>query len=154
MADHITKIGAARMLRGAELLTGVPRRLFNMSSWYIGAIKHVGDHRNPKIHDSPRVKCRSAACALGWMANDPWFRRKGLRLTVDLEDFQFAKDTNEPIVNGDVKYKNTSGMCAAMQFFDISLNAAIALFGERHYGRTPKQVATHLRRFVETGTTP
>lgn len=153
MADHITKIGAERMLRGAELLDSIPKRLFDMDSIYEAQAHHIGDRRNPKMHDSPKVKCRSRACVLGWMGSDPWFRNRGLKLMVDIEEIESAKRWGATVF-GDIYYKGLDGFDAAAEFFGIDYEDVERLFevsSMNESGSTPKQVAAAMRRFVKTG---
>ena len=147
---HVTERGAERLLRGADLMETVSRRLFNRFHWYRASVNHVGrDLRRPVMHDSPIVDCRSTACALGHMASDPWFRRRGLRLNINPEMLSFAKETRDSVY-AEVWYRDFPGLYAASEFFDISMDHSRGLFG-RHGPTTPKQVAVSLRRFVRSG---
>lgn len=144
--DHITKRGAERLLKGAELLEGVPRRMFDMRYWYAARSNHVGPIKNPQMHDSPNIECRTTACAGGWMASNPWFRQRGLKLKIKQRALEYE--------NADVVYNDLNGSEALAEFFEIDRVAAYTLFvdlASYHGNSTPKQVAKRIRKFVKTG---
>lgn len=72
-----------------------------------------GNHRHP---------CGTAACAVGWMAQDPWHNRQGLRLGID-ED-----GTLQPFCRN-YENKILAGWNAVEAYFQISRKEARSLFG-------------------------
>lgn len=127
MKKHHTE----RLLRLADLLDGVRPRLFNLGYWYDGPGKYHG-----KMHDAKKPECRTVACAAGWAACDPWFKKRGLSLSKD----------NSP------RYRGKVGFRAVRSFFGINEDDAGRLFmasASPAYTKTrPRTVAMRIRRFV------
>jgi hypothetical protein len=122
-----------RLLKLADFIWSkqhkVPRQRFYYGSW-------VGEDWK----GSPTLDCGTTACALGWAATMPTFRRLGLRLT--------------PFVIDDEITVNETLESRGAEVFGLSLNEFDALFvpgGEYNPLRaraTPKQVADRIRAFV------
>jgi hypothetical protein len=125
-----------RLLKLADFLDTLPRERFDYSTW-------VGmDWKGAQ-----NLSCGTKACALGWAATIPEFRRLGLRLSPYRE-----------VIN--VKTGAEHSNAAAQHTFGLTESEARLLFegvdmteGEYHIvlrsEATPKQVATHIRRFVK-----
>lgn len=102
----------------SEFLTTVPRKQFSMQVW--------------KREDA----CGTAACAAGWAASIPSFRRAG-----------FGLERNSYSVYSVPVFQGRASMEAVRAFFSLTRSAAEYLFG--HYDtRTPKQEAKVLRVYV------
>jgi hypothetical protein len=132
------KVGNARLLKLADFLETVPRKHFNYNRW-------VGDGWDGESTDL--VSCGTTACALGWAATMPAFRRLGLRLYRDPEgmDGVCLKAAGDPY-NGSPIYAAD----AAEEIFAVQGNEFDYLFtpSEGEEDATPKQVAKKIRRFV------
>jgi hypothetical protein len=95
------------------------------------------------------LSCGTTACALGWAAAMPEFRRLGLRL--------IAYDPEHPEGGGTVRDIETGAedQDAAVRVFGLDSLGACELFLPGPGGdfpkadATPKQVAKHIRRFVK-----
>ena len=124
-----------RLLRLADLLDGVRPRMFNLGTWYTASEKRFGQY-----HDSDNPDCRTVACAIGWAASDPWFRRRGLRLVLGQCGY------TEPV------FKTKRGWTACEHLFGLDPLNAVFLFMAECYsaeGRTqPRTVAKRIREFV------
>ena len=118
----MTKRSRERLLRLAGLLDTVPVEHFNLSTW--------AETWRP---------CETAGCAVGWAAADPWFRRRGLRLSGGAWPY--------PVFRDEVGFE------AVEAFFGLTRREAAHLFVYSSYrsgiGTRPKTVANRIRRFVE-----
>lgn len=145
-----------RLLKLAAFLDKLPPERFNFNVW-------VGD----TWKETQDLSCGTSACAMGWAATMPEFRKLGVRLckrgglgivAMDIADIGYIK----------------GGCNVAEHLFEISEKEAEHLFvpherenedydygydddddddlGDR-LGRkaTPKEVAAHIRAFVERG---
>jgi hypothetical protein len=133
-----------RLLKLADFLTALPRKRFDYGVWVGHDWKGAAD-----------LSCGTTACALGWAATMPEFRRLGLVLNPESGVFE------GPIVNR--KHDASGPTDAAMVTFGLDYDEATYVFHPEspppyrlpHLPRgpeidaTPKQVATHIRRFVK-----
>lgn len=133
-----------RLLKLADFLEKLPRKRFDYSTW-------VGS----SWEGAPDLSCGTTACALGWAATMPEFRRLGLRLEKPL-DREVGYITNRKL---DALYPSV----AAVATFGISEEEEQYLFEGKatlegfpdppsQWDATPKQVAAHIRRFVKQRT--
>lgn len=120
-------VGQKRLLKLADYLETVPRKLFNMDCW--------GVERT----------CGTTGCALVHACFIPSFRRAGLRfLENELYD-------NEPQYYF-VEYKGLGNEYAAQSFFELNYAETTHIFYNYGEGNpTPKQWAKRIRTFVEKG---
>jgi hypothetical protein len=113
--------------------------------------KLMKENEGKPSHDFKKnrpIHCRTTACALGWAASIPSFRRAGFKLLMQRS------------VDGEVQYilhyKGEKYFSAACEFFDIILNDAYLLFSPDHYKlkdrSNPKIVAKHIRQFIKEQT--
>lgn len=135
-----------RLLKLAAFLEALPRKSFDYTHW-------AGVGFKGKLTTS----CGTTACALGWAAAIPSFRRLGLRLT---DPDPYGWRTVQDIRSG-ARHFN-----AAIDVFCLTMPEAEYLFtpDEPNYGyfsfdssgledapgdsATPRQVAKHIRAFV------
>lgn len=117
-------VGNKRLLKLAAFLRTVPRRRFDYSTWIGEDWKGAQD-----------LSCGTTACAMGWAATMPEFRRLGLRL-----------DEGVPSLDG-----NGDGFDAAQELFGLELSESIDLFApdDGEANATPKQVAKKIEQFVK-----
>ena len=129
------KIHARRLLKLADFLAGLPKERFFYGSW-------VGADWKGK----PDLSCGTTACALGWAAAMPAFRRLGLTLKGRrrIDGWKFpalADDRGEP---------DGQTLRAAEKVFGLDLTGFQRLFvpsfDDRHM--PARQVATRIRKFV------
>lgn len=124
-----------RLLKLIDFMDKLPRsatKHFYMGCWF----KHNADHDHgigEYITKDALEHCGTTACALGWAAIVPGFKKAGLRVPAQA----FGP---EPIT-------------AAVKFFEIDDDQAYALFNPGRYGSspvpdTPKQWAKRARRLV------
>lgn len=123
-----------RLLKLADKLETVPRKKFDMSTWW-----------------EKREECGTVACAAGWGCTIPSFRRAGFHIRRPHNIVQFA-----PIQKRDLKNKHCKDACpqdlhACAEFFGILYGEAYELFMNDAYDKspTPKVVAKKIRRFVK-----
>ena len=117
-----------------------------MNSWYTTPAE--GYRR-------PEMKCGTTACALGWMALDPWFRRRGLALKVRKTSIEDAIDLGDEF-QGTIYYRKHEAEVAAACFFGISYDDARELFIDSMYlycsgYPSPRDIAKLIRHYVATG---
>ena len=141
----LSKKAVRRLTKLIEYMESLPREAhehFNMGMWFY----HDGvDHDHNISGDITRKhlnKCGTVACALGWAATVPEFRRAGLVMTSSLGTPELRDMTTG--------MSGPWGAAAAAEFFDIGLEQAIYLFGGRTGPRaginTQKQWARFARR--------
>lgn len=135
------KITHERLLHLADFLEKLPPGRFNYHHW-------VGD--DWKGHQD--LSCGTTACALGWAATMPEFRKLGLQLSwspdrlnrplVKLETDQTARFWESPVN-------------AAMEVFGLTSDEVGYLFtpeeGAEDYNYSPLEVAFKIRQWVKTG---
>ena len=111
-----------RLLRLArDILPNVPEEKFNLKTW----------------------KCGSAACAVGWAASDPQFKKEGFKLYSGL----FGPDDNRQVFTP--SYGDLGGWSAVEKFFGIDFDHAQYLFSDEAYGSATKEhVIQRIEEFV------
>jgi hypothetical protein len=116
--------GNRRLLKLAAFLRTLPRRRFNYGHW-------VGDD----WAGAQDLSCGTTACALGWAATMPTFRRLGLSLT--------------PVGEPGLKGVAGGAFDAAAQLFGLH-GEQYSLFAPDYEEEdaTPKQVARKIEQFV------
>lgn len=140
-----------RLLKLADFLDALPRKRFNYEVW-------VGQD----WQGAPDLSCGTTACALGWAATMPEFRRLGLKL--DRSDRDPASGFIAPWMSGGTVKLPTGevGEEAAAEVFGLTFDEACYLFDpstDLYYAEsaplspdehaTAKRVARHIRQFVE-----
>lgn len=121
-------MNSARLMYLAEkILPAVPRGQLKMETW----------------------TCGTAACAVGWAAQDPHFNELGLKLVLN----SHSRVIQVPM------YKIYHSWVAVAEFFDISEPQAMFLFSRFSYEETlkdltPYTVSTRLLRFANDTLTP
>ncbi len=135
-----------RLLRLATFLKTVPKERFDFSHW----VGRGWDGRQD-------LSCGTTACALGWAATIPFFRRLGLRLARYGENIGY-------VTCGDGTSPYWASVAAAQMVFGLNYdevefifipNGWIGEIGETCRGEiglardaTPREVARHIERFV------
>lgn len=117
------RTGMKRLLKLADYLKTVPKERFDMS-------RVVGDSWGGKQD----LSCGTSACAMGWAATMPTFRRLGLRLGGGFDVFIKGFDSWD---------------MAAEELFNIDDNDVEALFGPQSPAQTPTAKAVQIRKFVK-----
>ena len=120
-----------RLLKLADFLDNLPPKRFNYAYWVSNTNYEV-----PTFNE-----CGTVGCALGWATTIPSFKKLGLKM-----------DTNEPFISG------AYGLMAGAYLFGISFFEAKYLFVPMQwlnvlpigpdFNTSPKEVANHIRRFV------
>ena len=123
-------MNAERLLKVCEVLSKVPAKKFDLAIWIDRDRDNYG-----------KGTCGTVACAIGWAAQDPWFKRRGLRLN----------EYDLPKVRG---FDNTPTWDAISAFFDIDVYEVQYLFLSAHYvhyDKTTKyEVIERIKKFVAT----
>lgn len=132
------KVSDARLLKLAAFLKNLPRKRFDYTSW-------VGEG----FKGAPDLSCGTTACALGWAATMPEFKRLGLYIKVEKgfdsdglpEVYGYPALKRERCIEGD----------AGQVIFGLDSHEAYFLFhpmsGESN--ATPKYVARKIEAFVK-----
>lgn len=125
-------IGMRRLLVLARFLRRLPRRRFDYGTW-------TGDDWK----GSQTLRCGTTACALGWAATMPIFRRAGLHIN----------NWGDPQLGHGNPFRHATGTSAAEKLFHLHDFEADHLFlpGEGELKATPKQVAQKIEAFVKRG---
>jgi hypothetical protein len=134
-----------RLLKVARILDSVPEEKFDLRHW----------KRSPFPWEP---ECGTVACAVGWAASDPGFKRAGLSVSMDrygAGEIWFRKHLEGLQENllGKNAFLNWE---AVTEFFGISRDEAFGLFSHASYVEDededtlvgPKRVATKIRKFV------
>lgn len=135
--------GNKRLLLLADFLEKLPRKRFDYSSWVGEGWQGASD-----------LSCGTTACALGWAAVMPEFRRLGLRLVKGERDVLGCMVMNHHVLN---KKTGSEGEDAAIEVFGLTWEQSCFVFNPSYSyfdamspdaNATPKQVARHIRKFV------
>jgi hypothetical protein len=129
----LSKLAVRRLTKLAEFMAKLPKsanKHFDMTHWF----QHDGLHQH-KIGNVLTRKdlqhCGTAACAFGWAATIPEFRKAGL--------------TVKTRAVGDAMRGTIS--TGPAKFFGLSIDESDALFFAFDI-KTPKQWAKHCRKFL------
>lgn len=125
------RVGNRRLLKLASFLRTLPRKRFDYTTW-------VGED----WQGAQDLSCGTTACALGWAATMPAFRRLGVRLK------KRAWGGGQVALRG----LHRGSIEVAMYIFALDHHEAHHLFtpeGKEGDGTTPKQVAKKIERFVK-----
>lgn len=127
-----TQTSHRRLLKLASFLDKLPRKRFDYTRW-------VGDDWD----DKQDLSCGTTACALGWAAAMPEFRRLGLCLT--------GRGTPEGTYVGlrgqDCMFTPLRAATAVFGIFEIDAEWLFQPQEEEDFA-TPKYVARKIRKFV------
>lgn len=134
----LSKLAVRRLTKLADYMDGLPRsanKHFNMRAWFI----HEGldDHGllpTQSITKRELNLCGTTACALGWAAMCPTFKRLGLGLRAD--DSVLLKGRNRSF---EVISKKVFDLPYYDGFEDLFIYLDV---------NTPKQWAKHCRKFL------
>jgi hypothetical protein len=139
---HVAK---RRLLKLADKLDEVAednklRRQFDLDSWKSDTYK--------------RGTCNSTACACGFAASIPSFKKQGLRVVEDGD--YYDNDTNKEVIQYELKYAGYESLEAAEKFFYLEdWEDADYLFFPGCYPenkrKSAKYVANRIRSYVNSG---
>ena len=120
------KIYKERLLQVIRVLEELPaKKRFSLATWY---------------------KCGTVGCAIGWSAADPWFTRRGFRLSsvTDALYYNMKKVTHEPY------YRGNTHWLAVNKFFGLHNKQASYLFEDCWYKKpTRRNVIFRIKKFIE-----
>ena len=130
-----------RLTKLIEFMEGLPasaNKHFNMGTWFA----HNGgdDHRfkiGKELPPDAIHECGTTACALGWAATMPAFRRIGLRVI-----------WNDDVDGTELKLGKARDWNAVQELFDVDFFYATSLFEMRKSDTTPKKWAKRARRLM------
>jgi len=136
----LSKLAVRRLTKLADFMASLPKsadRHFDMGMWFA----HEGDHThnfsgNALSRDDLKL-CGTTACALGWGATMPYFKRLGLTVST---------------TNGALRFRgkyDPHPMVLAADICDIEITQAIYLFDSRSQVRTTKEWAKLCRTFIK-----
>lgn len=154
----LTPVGARRLETLAAFLHALPRKAFDIGSWLEKPYSNdksreiyatlFNTNNSIKTSLDPAVvhSCGASACAFGWAATIPKFRRAGLTMST-------GRFSSVPTFRG------FHGFDAAAKFFHLSddwsreeNSMAHSLFSPDSYGGqsvTPKVVALRIRKLLK-----
>ena len=142
------RVSRDRLLKLAEFLEALPRKRFDYGTFVGEGYKGAQD-----------LSCGTTACALGWAATMPAFRRLGLHLELD-KDYWGTDDDGVELFDASPAVGGVTDTAAGQVIFLLTLRQSSFLFMPSvQYGTpprnapeceaTPKQVAKHIRRFIK-----
>ena len=161
---------ANRLVKLAEHLVTVPAELFDLDSFVEGESIDNQHLTKAKLkRDTTQtctakqlvdVNCGTTACALGWGATIPGFRRAGLSLEIEVKKYNTYNEDgvvdnyNSNAIYGDVIYKDPTGTKyegfeAGSQFFGISIYDSYSLFDPWEYSENEKNIRGVLQRIAD-----
>lgn len=136
----LSKQAERRLTKLVNFMASLPRSAnqhFDMSSWFV-VMEHEPDehglHTGRAVTSRDLSLCGTSACALGWAATMPSFKRAGLSMDSVMATPNFKG--------------RHYGLEAAKAFFDIDLLQAHNLFAGVNKDRTPKQWARRARKLI------
>jgi hypothetical protein len=130
----LSKLAVRRLTKLADYMEGLPKKAYE--HFYMGTFfHHSGSHgtdanRGQALGEKHLLDCGTSACALGWAATVPDFKKAGLKLEYHGNGYANVICPNA-----------TNAMDAAMAFFDLESNADQA--GEQ--GPLPEGLEAHQR---------
>ena len=135
----MNKLTVRRLTKLAGYLDSLPpvaSKHFRMLHWF----KHKGKDDHPfspsGICKKDLSYCGTSACAAGWAATIPQFKRAGLKVDA----------------TGDLTLNGTRGIWSSMelveQFFGLTTRQTSHLFGPYTKIKTPKEWAKRCRKFL------
>lgn len=133
----LSKLAVRRLTKLADFMDALPpsaRKHFDMSGW----LQHEGkDHHQFGSFIEPEypLTCGTTACAAGWAATIPSFRKAGFKMLVGKNNYG-----NWPLIHS---------------FFDINADDSEELFAynaTNEMNKTPGQWAKHCRKFIKANT--
>lgn len=148
----ITREGYKRVLKAIEVVAAAPKEKFDMDSWGT----HAAHDDNSSLLKGDITKkqlttlCGTTACAAGWCAADPYFRRRGLTMKWSSPyykgEHQFAAISVVHKGN-DKSIESTLGA-----FFGISTENSDILFGGDNDDASGKAWAIRIKKWLDTQT--
>lgn len=140
MLSKVTKRRLTKLIEFMETLPKEAEQHFDMGDW----VRHRGAGHDHGLQEGVEVKkchleaCGTTACALGWAATMPYFRRAGLKLLY------------HPYFS-DIEFKGVGVFADDTRragFLDLDREQSRALFSARVPVKTPKEWANRARGLV------
>ena len=142
----MVNLGKTRLLRLANKLDGsgpyrkvgpVPRHKFDMRDFWLS--RRGGACIN--FSDFKPNQCKTAACAVGWAASDPWFTERGLYEEWSSAFWGLGNDINWPTETREWHWLFNPTPRQSLKVNDTYLRG-------RSADPTPRQQAAAIRKFV------
>jgi hypothetical protein len=134
----LSKVAVRRLTKLADFMEKLPasaNKHFHMGSY----VDHNGEGHKHKIPTTPKpadlLSCGTTACAAGWAACVPAFKKAGYRMRT-------TKYGSYPC------FKRDAETSALSSFFDLDEYDVLTLFGGMNDDRTPKQWAKRCRQYI------
>jgi hypothetical protein len=138
----LSKLAMRRLTTLIKFMKSLPasaNKHFDMGTY----IRHTGTHehfgKNLILSQKDLHTCGTSACALGWAATIPSFKKAGLCLVAGYGVDLMSKGLRLESYSED----------AGCKFFDLNPYEANDLFGARTDLKTPKQWARHAEKLVK-----
>jgi len=135
----LSKLAVRRLTKLADYMDGLPREAnkhFYMGDWFIHGGEHQHRFSKRAITRRDLEFCGTSACAMGWAATIPAFRKAGLSV---------APNGNLLLAG----YQPKGSLFEITdRFFDIEREHSEHLFSGRLQVKTPKRWAARCRKFL------
>ena len=166
---------ANRLVKLAQHLVTVPSELFELYSFAEGHRIDYHHLTKARLNSSSRVKgcsaqqlvdvnCGTTACALGWAATIPAFRKAGLSLDIIVfanedqddyeDDYSSTPSSQTSSIYGDIEYKLPDGNSyvnfeAGLEFFGLTGSESYYLFDPNEYYPLDRNIPGVVKRIEE-----
>lgn len=127
----LSKLAKRRITKLIQYMRSLPKNAgkhFNMSRWAYHTGEGAHWARGDVLTRDNLTSCGTTACAAGWAASMPYFRRLGLRLDA----------VNDRL-----------GIINSLDVFDIDAFREIELFGPHNKDKTPKAWAARAEKLIK-----
>ena len=133
----LSKLAVRRLTKLAKFMASLPKEAdahFNMRWWVLHNDSRHLQYNEHGLDEGPLTQkkllsCGTAACAAGWAATVPSFRKAGFRMRM---------------LNGALEPAITPA-----HFFDITMEQEHLLFGDSSKDQTPRQWAQRCMKFIK-----
>lgn len=140
-----------RMNQGLRVLRDVRamNKPFSLGLWF-GEISEVEWEEGPDLDSGdPKHECGSVGCGIGWMTQDPWHQKQGLRIGILHDDYGIDDAHQVPFYRDPHTGKITTGWRAVAAYFGITAEETTYLFEYEYDDVTDRRIYKTIDHVVE-----
>ncbi|MCW8308586.1 hypothetical protein AruPA_16235 [Acidiphilium sp. PA] len=140
------KIHLTRMTEGLRVLREIQQadKPFSLGLWLSQLIDAEWEGEPELDSGNPSHECGTVGCAVGWMTQDPWHQKQGLRMGI-LEDHGMPVPFYRNLSTGEI----TTGWDAIGKYFGISRDEADHLFYYDEDDVTSRRISRTISDVIE-----